>query len=365
MIVEVIFNADDFGRSSAINRAVLQAHREGVLTSASLMVTSDAVEEAVALARATPTLAVGLHLVLSDGRPASPPREIPHLVDRAGCFPANPARVWIQYMFSAAARGEMVREVRAQFERFAATGLPLDHVDAHQHIHMHPAVFNVLLPLARQYGASGVRLPRDDFGLAMRYDRRDAAVKALWATVFGILCRRYAGALDGAVAGSGQSTAVRRLAVADRVFGLMQSGRMEEAYVVRILAQAPRISLAQRVILSDSVPTASRHRRLSEESRVTGPGDSSLVVRRGASWLADPLRVTADPFPGQESPRFGRDSADTWAVELYFHPSLASETEPLGPNPRDLATLLSPAVRQAIEARGWVRTSYAALREAR
>ncbi len=173
--MEVIFNADDFGRSSAINRAVLQAHREGVLTSASLMVAGDAAAEAVDLARATPALAVGLHLVLSDGRASSPPREIPHLLDGSDCFPANPAQVWIRYIFSPAARAEMVREVRAQFERFAATGLPLDHVNAHQHIHMHPAVFAALLPLARQYGAGGVRLPRDDFGLAMRYDRRDAA----------------------------------------------------------------------------------------------------------------------------------------------------------------------------------------------
>jgi len=294
--MEVIFNADDFGRSSEINRAVLQVHREGVLTSASLMVTGDAVEEAVALARAAPELAVGLHLVLSDGRPALSPAEIPHLLLGMDRFPANPARVWIQYIFSPVARAEMVREVRAQFERFATTGLPLDHVIAHQHIHMHPAVFNALLPLARQYGASGVRLPRDDFGLAMRYDRRDAAVKIVWATVFGNLCRRYAGEFDSAAVAPGQVPAARGLAVADRVYGLMQSGRMEEAYVLRVLKRA------------------------------------------------------------QTTPCL---------VELYFHPTTASESEPLGANPGDLATLLSPAVRRAVEVGGWVRASYATLKEAR
>ena len=307
--MQVIFNADDFGRSSEINRAVVLAHREGILTSASLMVTGDALEEAVALAQTAPTLAVGLHLVLSDGRPASPPEEVPHLLGGGERFPANPARVWIQYMFSVAARAEMAREVRAQFEGFAATGLSLDHVDAHQHIHMHPAVFNALLPLARQYGARGVRLPRDDFGLAMRYDRRDPAVKAVWATVFGILCRRYAGdavsaaarCLDSLAVAPGQVSAARGLAVADRVYGLMQSGRMEEAYVLRVLARAPG----------------------------TYPARNATVV------------------------------------ELYFHPATASESEPLGSNPGDLATLLSPAVRRAVEVGGWVRASYATLKEAR
>ena len=292
--MEVIFNADDFGRSSEINCAVLQAHREGVLTSASLMVTGDAAEEAVALARATPTLAVGLHLVLSDGRPASPPGQIPHLLRGRDRFPASAARVWVRYLFSPAARQEMAGEVRAQFERFAATSLPLDHVDGHQHVHMQPAVFAALLPLARQYGASGVRLPRDDFGMAMRYDRRDAAVKAVWAAAFGILCRRYAGELEGGAAGSGQSVAAHRLTAADRVYGLMQSGRMEEAYVLRALSSV-------------------------------GPT----------------------------------------VVELYFHPTLASASVPLGPNRGDLVTLLSPAVHRVIEERGWVRVSYATLQEAR
>jgi hopanoid biosynthesis associated protein HpnK len=337
--MEVVLNADDFGHSSEINRAVLQAHREGVLTSASLMVTGDAAEEAVEMARATPTLAVGLHLVLSDGQPALPPEELPHLLRGRDRFPAGAARVWIRYIFSGAARREMACEVRAQFERFAAMGLPLDHVDGHQHIHMQPAVFHMLLPLARQYGASGVRLPRDDFGLAMRYDRRDAAVKAVWAAVFGILCRRYAGELDGWAAGSRQTAGAHRVTAADRVYGLMQSGRMEEAYVLNVLARAPGISTAQNVTLPSQTGPGS--------GRMTPKGHSDLAV--GSSQSGMPAR--------------GR--AGTLVVELYFHPTLASASVPLGPNRGDLATLLSPAVRQAIEERGWVRATYAALQEAR
>jgi hopanoid biosynthesis associated protein HpnK len=367
-MMQVIFNADDFGRSSSINRAVLQAHRDGVLTSASLMVTGDAVEEAVALAHGTPTLAVGLHLVLSDGGPASPPAEIPHLLARSGHFPTNPARVWIQYIFSPAARAEMTRELRAQFERFAATGLPLDHVDAHQHLHMHPAVWGAVLPLAGEYGAGGVRLPRDDFWLAMCYDRSHAAIKAVWAVVFGILCRVYARDLDRAGDHAGEHAAPR-LAVADRVYGLMQSGHMEEAYVLRVLSPRQDPASAAQVTRSGSTGRISRRQATGGESLSGATRDSSLSWRRDETFGVEPLRMTAeshsDPLVSSlpSTPPGGR-RAGTRAIELYFHPSLAPQSEPLGPNPGDLATLLSPALRRAIEAGGLMPAGYATLNRA-
>ncbi|MGC8780948.1 MAG: hopanoid biosynthesis-associated protein HpnK [Anaerolineae bacterium] len=277
---QIIVTADDFGRSRAINAAVIQAHREGILTAASLMVAGDAWEEAVELARAVPTLAVGLHLVVSGGRAVLGPREIPHLVRPDGCFPADPLRLGLRYAFSPAARRELAHEIAAQFERFVATGLPFSHVDGHQHLHVHPAVFSLLLPLARRYGARGVRVPSDDLFLALRYDRREAAAKIGWALGLGLVlgwCRRRARA-------SG-------LAVADRVYGVFQSGRMTGDYV-------------------------------------------TTVLRR--------LRVPA--------------------AEFYFHPSLAALGEALGPNPGDLATLLSPAVRRIIAERGLRLATYATLR---
>jgi chitin disaccharide deacetylase len=220
----LVLNADDFGLSADVNKAVVQGHCEGVLTSASLMVTGEAFEDAVRLARATPTLAVGLHLVLVDGRAALPQAEIPHLVDGSGRFPDSALRAGLWYGFSRAARAELAREVEAQFERFAATGLPLSHVDGHQHLHVHPVVFDLLLPLAERYGARGVRLPRDDLWLALHHDCRRVAVKVAWAVALGLVCRRCAARLRG-----------RRLGAAQRVYGVMQSGHMGEAYVVDVL----------------------------------------------------------------------------------------------------------------------------------
>lgn len=283
LAIQVILNADDLGASPAINAAVRQAHCRGVLTSASLMVTGDAWEEAVALARATPTLAVGLHLVLADGRSVLPHKAIPHLVDSRGRFPEDPLAAGLRYASCRPAWGELAREVTAQFERFAATGLPLSHVDGHAHLHVHPAVFPLLLSLAETYGAHGVRLPRDDLGLALRYDRRQAAAKIAWAVSLGLVGRWCARRLRG-----------RRLAAPRRVYGVLQSGHMDTAYVVQVL--------------------------------------------RGV----------------RETP-----------VELYFHPSTAARSAALGPNPGDLETLLNPAVRQALAARGLRPATYATLSEAR
>ena len=232
--MQVIFNGDDFGRSAEINRAILQAHEQGVLTSASLMVSGAAFREAVEIARQHPSLAVGLHLVLVHGQAALRPSEIPHLVDGQGRFRDDPVQAGIYYFFNSKARQELACEIEAQFERFAETRLPFSHVDGHLHMHVHPVVFQSLLPLAAQYRVHGVRLPRDDFWLAMRHSRRALGIKLLWAIVFGLLARWC----DGQVRGY-------RLFVPQRVYGLMQSGDMQEAYVLDVLrhVQSPSAEL--------------------------------------------------------------------------------------------------------------------------
>lgn len=226
--MKVILNADDFGRSTAINQAVIRAHREGVLTSASLMVSGQAAAEAVALARETPTLAVGLHLVVAGGRSVLPPEQIRHIVDEQGRFPDDPLTAGLRYYLSPSAQAELSREMEAQFQRFAAFGLALCHVDTHLHMHVHPTVFDLLLPMAEAHGACGLRIPRDDYWLAIGHSRRRLLLKTTWAVVFGLLTARCRQRLDGS-----------RLVTTERVFGLMQTGRMEAAYVRRVLERQP------------------------------------------------------------------------------------------------------------------------------
>lgn len=141
----VIFNADDFGRSRSINEAVIRAHREGVLTTASLMVNGDAFDEAVALAKTHPALGVGLHLTLVTGRSTLPHAEIPGLVSHNGEFSNNPVAAGLGAFFRRSLRPQLEAEIAAQIARFQATGLVMDHVNGHLNFHLHPTIFGILM----------------------------------------------------------------------------------------------------------------------------------------------------------------------------------------------------------------------------
>jgi len=158
-VKRLIVTADDFGLDPAVNEAVEQGHRRGILSAASLMVAAPAVADAVARAKRLPRLGVGLHLVLVDGRPVLAPGEIPDLVGPDGRFPADPFLAGIRIFRNPAARRQMEREMRAQLEAFHATGLSLDHVNAHHHFHTHPTVADTLIRLAPEYGIKAVRVP--------------------------------------------------------------------------------------------------------------------------------------------------------------------------------------------------------------
>jgi len=158
-VKRLIVTADDFGVALAVNEAVEQGHRRGILSAASLMVTAPAAADAVTRARRLPRLGVGLHLVLVDGRPALPPETIPDLVDPDGLFPGDVFRAGVKIFCSPAARRQLENEIRAQLEAFRRTGLALDHVNAHHHFHTHPTVADTLIRLAPEYGIKSLRVP--------------------------------------------------------------------------------------------------------------------------------------------------------------------------------------------------------------
>jgi chitin disaccharide deacetylase len=219
----VILNADDFGASSTTNAAILLAHREGVLTSASLMVNEGGAPEAVDLARANRGLGVGLHLVLSNGLPALPPAEIPALVDAYGRFRNDPAIAGLRGFFLPSARRQIRREVAAQFERFAETGLEWSHVDGHQHLHLHPIVWDAVLEQTRRFPVRWIRIPYEEFLPATR--ERIAGRRVEWL-FFRALRKRCLRSLKRA-----------GMASAERVYGHLETGRMTEEYVMQLLAR--------------------------------------------------------------------------------------------------------------------------------
>ncbi len=162
----LIVNADDFGLDPAVNAAVLSAHQGGILRSASLMVSAPAAAEAVAMAKAHPSLAVGLHLTLVDGEPVLPQEQVSALVDASGRFAADLWQRGFHYFFSPRAHRQLRAEIEAQFALFADSGLCLDHANAHKHLHAHPTVLRLMLAVGRRFGLRAVRVPREPLTMA-------------------------------------------------------------------------------------------------------------------------------------------------------------------------------------------------------
>lgn len=226
---QLIINGDDFGYSSAVNRAILRAHQQGVLTSTSLMVNEHAADEAVQLARATPSLAVGLHLVLVLGRAALSSAQIPHLIDAHGKFTNSPFVAGVKYFFSAAARRELRAEMRAQFGKFVATGLPFSHVDGHMHLHMHPVIFDELIQLCEEFKVKRIRVVKGEMRLSLSLDSSQLLLKFVNGIVFNLLARRCEKKLRG-----------RGFVVPEKVYGLLQTGNLNEEYLLGLIPQMAR-----------------------------------------------------------------------------------------------------------------------------
>jgi chitin disaccharide deacetylase len=296
--IPLIINGDDFGYSEAVNRAIVRAHSEGVLTSCSLMVNERAARHAVELAKSNPDLAVGLHLVLVLGRAALPHAEIPHITDSKGNFKTSPFRAGIQYYFSPAARRELRREMRAQFERFAATGLRFSHVDGHAHLHQHPVIFDELVGLCEEFGVRRARVVKGEVRLSLKLDRRNLPVKLIIGTVFNLLGRWCERRLRG-----------RGFVQPRKVYGLLQSGDMNEEYLLGLLRLIRRPDQADQ------------------------PRQPHWMGAAGGEIYAHPLAFDADEAAKRENPG----------------------------GERELKALISARVRNEIEAAGFRLATYETL----
>jgi len=224
----LIVNADDFGRSSSINEAVIKAHRDGILTTASLMVNGSAFAEAVELARQNPKLGVGLHLSLVCGRSTLKPTEIPGLVDNRYQFSDSPVATGFRYFANPGLRAQLRHEIIAQFDKFALTKLKLDHVNGHLNMHLHPTIFSILRRHAHDLKIKHMRVTRDRFWLNTRIAGGEWLYRVSHAVIFNLLSRRARPAL--------QQQGIKHT---KHVFGLLQNSRVHEDYVKRLLPQLP------------------------------------------------------------------------------------------------------------------------------
>jgi hopanoid biosynthesis associated protein HpnK len=224
----LVVNADDFGRSTSINQAVIRAHEEGILTTASLMVNEPAAAEAVQLAREHPRLGVGLHLTLLCGHSSLTQSEIPGLVNGAREFGKDPAKVGCRYFFKRELRDQLRREIGEQFKRFSDTGLKLDHVNGHLHLHLHPTIFRILSEDSELLGIERMRLTLDPFWLNMSLASGQWGYRAVHALIHHCLS-----------ANARPWFKRRGVSHTRYVFGLLQNARVDESYVSRLLPRLP------------------------------------------------------------------------------------------------------------------------------
>lgn len=229
-----------------------------------------AVGDAIARARRLPRLRVGLHLVLVDGAPLLPPSAVPDLVDADGRFPRDLARAGRNIFFRRSARRQLAAEIAAQFDAFHATGLALDHVNAHHHFHLHPTVASLVLAIGATRGLRALRVPAEPRALLARIDgtphRRED-----WRAVpcRALLARR---------------ARRRGLMTPASVFGLAWSGTMSEARIGAILRHLPAgvSEIYAHPATTDRFAGATGH-HADELAALIAPGVARLVADNGIS----------------------------------------------------------------------------------
>jgi len=220
----LIVNGDDFGHSAEVNAGILRAHREGILTSASLMVAGAARDEAARAARENPALDVGLHVVVCRGQSVLAPDELGGAVDAQGRFPNNPVIAGMRWFFDRRLRDRLAAEIRAQIETHLKMVGYLNHIDGHLNFHVHPTIASILVELASEYRVPCLRLPREPVAATLRLARDNASRKLVEAVIFRTLSRR-----------TRRLMRARGLKSNDRLFGLHQSGHMSEDYVLGVI----------------------------------------------------------------------------------------------------------------------------------
>ena len=242
-----------------VNEAVEQAHGNGILTAASLMVATPAAADAIERARRMPSLKVGLHVVVVRGRPLLPRERIPDLVDEDGMLPRDLFPAGVRFFFRPAARAQLEAEIRAQFERYHQSGLPLDHVDAHNHMHVHPTVFSTILRVGREYGMRAIRIP---------YEPPGSMLLSPWIALMRARARQAG------------------LVTNDAIFGIRDTGHFTTDRVLRVLDTLPEglSEIYFHPATSDDVgddPLAESYERRAELAALTSPVVAARLRERG------------------------------------------------------------------------------------
>jgi chitin disaccharide deacetylase len=229
----LIVNADDLGWTTGVNRGVAEAHRNGIVTSASLLANGEAVAEAVELARDTNGLGVGVHLNLNDGPPVAPRESVPSLVNDSGEFEGGPDGLLLKIATRGLAMREVEIEWEAQISKVRNAGIEPTHLDGHKHVHMLPGLFEIALRLAKRHGIGAIRVSHEASGL--RAALSTGASRAAVVLKQGVQARGLK-----LLARDARDQAERAgVSTADYFCGIAQTGELTKEGVARLLRSLP------------------------------------------------------------------------------------------------------------------------------
>jgi hopanoid biosynthesis associated protein HpnK len=227
----LIVNADDFGFTSGVNRAIVEAHTRGVVTSSTLMAKGMAFAEAAELAKTIPKLSVGCHVVLIDGEPVLEPEKVPSLT-ASGKFRDGIKTFAARALSGRMDAGEIAAEATAQIRKIQSAGVAVSHIDSHKHTHLFPQILRPVLQAAAECGVKAVRNP---FG--PRFPLRSSQLLArpnLWTRYAEVrILRRFAGSFHAAVQREGFVTP-------DGTLGIEVTGALDERLFRAIAESIPK-----------------------------------------------------------------------------------------------------------------------------
>lgn len=223
---KLIINADDFGLHTAVNQAIVQGHRQGCISSTSLMASGKAVEDAAALAEKIPALGIGVHLTLVAEKPVLSPDKIPTLVDENGYFFANHMVFIKKYLAGQISLQEVRAECEAQILRVCALGIVPSHIDSHQHLHVLPRLIDLCLSLAQQYDISKVRIPAEPYFFSGGYPAGNGRMLAKCGLTF--LAER-----------ARSKARQKNFLFPNHFFGMVAGGHMSQRYLLPVLQHQP------------------------------------------------------------------------------------------------------------------------------
>lgn len=277
----LIVNADDFGMTSGVNRAVIEAHARGILTSTTLMANMPAFDEAVRLAKEHTSLGVGLHFNITQGAPVAEASRVGSLLDERGEFFGASTALLRQMLTGKLRVREIEIELRAQIEKVLAAGLRLTHVDSHKHSHALPPISAVIARVIGDYGIKAVRLPREHWRMPRWNLSAKLIAQSMAALALAQLCRFGEAKFRQA-----------NVKTADAFFGVAQTGFWSKQWLVDLIAGLPAgvSELMSHPGYNDKeleqVETRLRESRATEFALLTDPEVIAAVRENGVRLIS-------------------------------------------------------------------------------